>query len=385
MRIAAVETVTVSVPYRHREVSALVARDGVTDVLVKVTTDDGLEAWGEACSGADAPSVEHAVKAMIPFVIGRSPWDRDVMRSELYWWGLWQFRPMTGNFAWAGLDMALADLCAQSCRQPLHRLLGGLQRQEVSYFHYLSRGDEDDLRAQVAEGLASGFGVFYLKVGVDFAEDEAMIATVRDALGPGPLLRIDANGAWTPGEARRMLGRLAPYDIDFCEQPVRESPLEQMCDVRAHSPIAIAANEGLWTEEDAYARIKARAQDVLCFSPYWVGSLGAFSRLSHVAALEGMPVCKHTHGELGIAALASHHVLLTLPSVVEGHQQTASIMAHDILAERLPIADGPAWGVPTGIGLGVRVDVDAVAEAARRYEVEGQYLPWQPEMLGRGR
>jgi L-alanine-DL-glutamate epimerase-like enolase superfamily enzyme len=385
MRVAAVETVIVSVPYRHREVSALVARDGVTDVLVKVTTDEGHVGWGEACSGADAPSVERAVQAMVPFVVGRDPWDREVMRAELYWWGLWQFRPMTGNFAWAGLDMALADLCGKACDQPLHRLYGGLQRQEATYFHYLSRGEEDDLRAQVVDGLARGFEVFYLKVGVDIQEDEAMVATVRDAVGPAGKVRIDANAAWTPGEARRNLERLSAYDIDFCEQPVRESPIEQMRELRAQTTVALAANEGLWTEDDAYARIKARAQDILCFSPYWVGSLGAFSRLSHVAALEGMPVCKHTHGELGIAAAATHHVLLTLPAVVEGHQHTASMMEHDVLVEPLPIVEGPSWGVPQGPGLGVHVDEVAVAEAARRYEVEGQYLPWQPEMLGRGR
>ena len=85
----------------------------------------------------------------------------------------------------------------------------------------------------------------------------------------------------------------------------------------------VCANEGLWSEADAYARIVARQADVYCFSPYWVGSLGAFHRLAHVAHLEGLQVCKHTHGELGIAATACHHLVLTLPNGVEGHQQTA--------------------------------------------------------------
>ena len=58
MKVASVETIPVSVPYTHREVSSQVARDGVSDVLVKVTTDDGLIGWGEACCGADTASVE---------------------------------------------------------------------------------------------------------------------------------------------------------------------------------------------------------------------------------------------------------------------------------------------------------------------------------------
>ena len=124
-----------------------------------------------------------------------------------------------------------------------------------------------------------------------------------------------------------MLERLAPLGIDFVEQPVRETPIAQMRELRQVSPIPICANEGLWSEADAYARIVARQADVFCFSPFWVGSVSAFHRLAHVAHLEGLQVCKHTHGELGIAAAAAQHVLLTLPNIVQGNQQTSNLLA----------------------------------------------------------
>jgi L-Ala-D/L-Glu epimerase len=383
MRVASVGTTIVSVPYVHREVSSQVARDGVTDVLVRVETDDGAVGWGEACSGADAASVEAAIRSMVPFVLGRDPWNREAMRADLFTYGLWQFRTGTGNFAWAGVDMALADLCGRAAGLPLYRLFGGLVRSEVSYFWYLARGDADDLAAQCADGLRRGFGTFYLKVGIDAAADVAMVAAVRDALGRGPRLRLDANGAWSFPDAVRLLGQMADYDIDFVEQPVRDHPAGQLAELRARVPMAVCANEGLWSEADAYARIRARQADVYCFSPYWVGSLAGFHRLAHVAHLEGLQVCKHTHGELGLAAAAGQHLLLTLPNIVEGHQQTAHVMAGDILSEPVPIATGPTWGVPPGAGLGVEVDPDAVREAARRYELEGQFLPWHPDQLGR--
>jgi glucarate dehydratase len=383
MRVATLETTIASVPYLHREVSSQVARDGVTDVVVRVETDDGLVGFGESCSGADAASVEAAVHAMRPFVVGRDPWNREAMQADLYTHGLWQFRVGTGNFAWAGIDMALADICARSAGVPLHRLFGGLLRREVSYFYYLARGDADDLAAQCADGLARGFDTFYLKVGVEEAADLAMVAAVRAALGDGPRLRLDANGSWAVPDAIRLLRRLAEHGIDFVEQPVRDHPVGQLAEVRARVPVAVCANEGLWSEADAYARIAARQADVYCFSPYWVGSLAGFHRLAHVAHLEGLQVCKHTHGELGLAAAAAQHLLLTLPNVVEGHQQTAHVMAGDILTEPLPIATAPHWGVPAGPGLGVEVDADALRDAARRYELEGQYLPYQREQLGR--
>jgi L-alanine-DL-glutamate epimerase-like enolase superfamily enzyme len=383
VNVALVEPIVVNVPYSHREVSSIVARDGVTDILVRVTTDEGLVGWGEATSGADAASVEAAIRAMAPFVVGRDPWNRDAMRADAFGFGLWKFLAGTGNFAWAGIDMALADICGKAVGQPLWRLLGGALRNDVTYFSYLARADDDGLRAQVKDGLAAGYDVFYLKVGIDDQEDEHMVATIRDALGAGPRIRIDVNSSWSVPQAVRMLERLAEYDIDFVEQPVRETPRGQLGELRRRSPVAVCANEGLWSEDDAYARIRAREADVFCFSPSWVGSLTAFSRLAHVAELEGLQICKHTHGELGITAAACQHVLLTLPNTVDGHQQTAQMMVHDVLTEEIPIARGPRWGRIDGPGLGVEVDSDAVAEAAGRYRSEGQYLPWQGFRVGR--
>ena len=383
MKIETVQTIPVSVPYRHREVSSQVARDGVSDVLVKVTTDDGLVGWGEACCGADTASVEAAIRGMTPLVVGRDPWSRDAIRRDLFTHGLWQFRAGTGNFAWAGIDMALWDICGRACGQPIWRLLGGLQQPEVTYFYYLARGTRENLAAQVEDGLHAGFEVFYLKVGLDDDEDLEQVAAVREALGSRPRLRLDANGSWTVPQARRNLRALEEYGIDFVEQPVRDHPVGHLGELRARVETPVCANEGLWSEADAYARIRAREADVYCFSPYWVGSIGAFHRLAWVAAFEGLLVCKHTHGELGLAAAASQHVLLTLPNGVEGHQQTAYLMEHDVLAEPIPLATGPRWGVIDGAGLGVVVDEDAVGEAAARYRAEGQYLPWQDSQIAK--
>jgi glucarate dehydratase len=383
MKVARVEAIPVSVPYAHRELSSVVVRDGVTDILVRVETEDGLVGWGESCSGADAASVAAAIAAMAPLVVGRDPWNGEAIRSDLFNHGLWQFRSGTGNFAFAGIDMALLDICGKSAQLPLYRLFGGLLRQSVDYFFYLARGTKEEIAAQCEQGRAAGFGVFYLKVGLGDAADLELVATARDALGAEPRLRLDANGAWTLDHAVRILKRLADYDIDFVEQPVRDHPVRQLAELRLRVPVPVCANEGLWSEAEAYDRITSRQADVFCLSPYWVGSLAAFHRLAHVAHLEGLGVCKHTHGELGIAATACQHVLLTLPNIVEGNQQTAHVMAGDVVAERLPIATGPRWGVPVGDGLGVEVDPAAVEEAHGRYLRDGQFLPWRREQIAR--
>ena len=384
-KIARLEFIPASIPYTHCEVSSQVHRDGVTDVIVKATTDDGCVGWGESCSGADVESVVGALKAMAPFVLGRSPWESEAIRAELWHRGVWQFRKPTASFAYAGIDMALWDICGKTVGLPLYSLFGGKVRESVNYFFYLSRAPQADLVAQCREGLSKGYHVFYLKVGIDIQAEMEMVAAVRETIGPKAKIRLDANAAWKVNEALRNLARLDAYDIDFIEQPVSQDPLTNMQEVRTRCSMAVCANEGLWTAEEAYRQITNRTADVYCFSPYWVGSLGQFRFLCQVVQAERLQVCKHTHGEFEIAAAAAHHIILTLPNVVDGNQQTTHIMPDGILKQPIPIASGPDWGVPQGAGLGVEVDEDKVKHYHERYKAQGQFLPYDPALLPRSR
>lgn len=254
----------------------------------------------------------------------------------------------------------------------------------VDYFCYLpGSGDENELEAACRDGVQRGYGVFYLKVGMDIDIDEARVALVRETIGPDRRIRVDANQAWTVAEATRNVARLDRHGLDFVEQPVAADPVDSMIELRRRSSVPLAANEGLWRVADAWEVISRRAADVLVFSPYWVGSIEHMARLGSAAALQGQAVCKHTHGELGIAAAAGQQVMLTLPRIVDGNQQTASVLIDDVLDERLPIADGPAWDVDLDArpGLGVEIDADKLERWAEHYREVGQYRPWQPELL----
>lgn len=376
MKVQSLETFIVNVPYKRTEVSSIVQRSGVTSVVVKLTTDTGLVGWGEACSGADVLSISAAVKAMFPFVQGRSPWDSaDIMR-DLFRRGLWTLRAMTGNYAWASFDMALWDLCGKSSGLPVYKLLGGAVHSDVDYFFYLGHGTLQDVEAQCAEGMKAGYETYYLKTGVDLEHEIEMVRTIRNAIGPKNRIRLDSNGAWSLQDAPRFLERFAPFGIDFIEQPVREHPASLMANLRTKTSIPLAANEGLWTEEDANRLILNRVADVYTFSPYWVGSLEKFRQVSYVAQVMGSKVCRHTHGELGIAATAFHHASLTIPNLVLGNQQTAAHMEGDILLQNIPTTASPKWGLPAGSGLGFDIDDEALNEAKKRFESEGQYLPY---------
>lgn len=378
MKIKDLQTFLVSIPYSHAEVSSRVNRGGVTAVVVRLETDQGLVGWGESCVGADALSVDAAVRSAIPFVVGQDPWQRTAIARSFFQTGLWDHRAMTGNFAFAGIDMALWDLCGKESNLPIYRLLGGKLRDEVDYFCYLSQGTAEDLHIQCQTGLRRGHHVFYLKVGIDAHAEEKMLEAIRATIGPSGKIRIDANQAWNVPEATHWLNRWhRAFEIDFAEAPVPIDPVECMLDLKRSTCVALCANEGLWRAADVHRIIKSRAADVLCFSSFWVGTLGIFHSQSWHAHGEGIRVCKHTHGELGLAAAAGQHVLLTIPNAVAGHQQTAAMTADDILADPIPIATTARWGAIEQPGLGVHVDQEKLRQYAEHFQSIGQYLPYK--------
>jgi L-Ala-D/L-Glu epimerase len=377
MKIAKLETFVIRIPYKRVETSSLINRGGVTDVMVKLTTDDGLIGWGECTRAADVAGIENAVKAMAPLVIGRDSWDKEAIHRDLALYALWAFQPMTGNFAFAGIDMALWDLCGKECGQPLYRLLGGALREEVDYFYYMEWSSPSEIARQAADGVKRGYGTYYIKVGVDEKKEEGMLEALRHAIGPNGLIRIDVNQAWSLPQAVRLLKRWhARFDLDFVEAPVPIDPVENMLDLKRQVDVPLCVNEGLWREADAYRLIKSRCGDYLCFSPYWVGSIGRFQRLIHISHLEGWQVCKHTHGEFGLTAAACQHLMIAAPNACPGQQQTAQTMEDDILSERLPIASGPHWRRIEKPGLGVEVDEAKLQKYQAAYRKHGEFATY---------
>src|SRR5258707_11863590 len=193
MKIAKLEAIPVRIPYKRVETSSLIARGGVADVLVKVTTEDGVVGWGECTRAADVPGIRSAVNAMAPVVIGRSAWDKEAIHRALAVHAVWAFQPMTANFAYAGIDMALWDVCGKACGEPLYRLLGGALREEVDYFYYMEWGSPAEIARQAADGVTRGYSVYYIKAGAGEARVEAMLEALRHWIGAAGKILIHGN------------------------------------------------------------------------------------------------------------------------------------------------------------------------------------------------
>lgn len=380
MIVTGLESFIVSVPFTDPRAGS--GRGGTTQVIVKLTCDNGLVGWGESAGQlSNATAIEGMVRHAAPLVVGRDPWDKEAIAAGFFRRGTAHRWTQHANFAYIGIDHALWDLCGKDCGKPVYQLLGGALRDEVDHCYLLNPGTPESIESQAKEAVKRGYGVFYLPCGRDTNNERRMLEALRSTLGPEGRIRIDVNERWKTHQAIRLLVEWdREYTIEFCEAPVPHDRPQATKEVRERVPCAIGVNECLDSEAQVLELVRSRCADVYCFAPYWVGTMRRFVTLSHLIALEGMHVAKHTSGELGLSAAAGQHAALCAPGLIDGNQQQAVDLADDILTEPIPIASGPKWGLIEKPGLGVEVDEDKVARYHEAFLRDGQYL--MPEFRG---
>ena len=193
----------------------------------------------------------------------------------------------------AAVDVAFWNLAAAQTGRPVWSLLGAEREPAVELNATLGGADPV---AEAAAAVAAGFDCVKVKVGIE--DDAGRVAAVRDALGRGPRLRIDANGAWTVEEAPERLRELAPFDIELCEEPVHG--VEALRAVRAASPIPIALDE---TATAPNALVPGVADFACLKLAAWGGISGLVAAARH-ARTAGLRVyiASTLDGPVGIAA-----------------------------------------------------------------------------------
>jgi len=242
--------------------------------------------------------------------------------------------------ALAAVDLALWDRAGRRAGRPVAQLLADRPLEAVAVNATIGAQDRATAAARAAAATAKGFGCVKLKVGV--GDDAGRVAAVRAALGPGAALRLDANGAWTPDEAVRMIEALSSAGLELVEEPVHG--LAALREVRERVAVRIAMDETA-TEPGALA---SGAADAVCLK---LGRCGGISGLLACATLVrasgAEPYIASTFdGPLGIAAaLHAAAALRIQPACGLATLDLFEDLEHDLAVRAGVIA------VPTGPGL----------------------------------
>ncbi len=235
------------------------------------------------------------------------------------------------------------------------RALGDPGADAIAVNRTLAAGPPAEVATRAREAVREGYSCLKLKVGLP--DDSERVAAVREAMGPWPALRVDANGAWSVGEAQHAIAALAPHDLQLVEQPCRT--LEELALLRAEVGVPLAADESITGPDDVRAAAELHACDAVNVKLASAGGFEAAREAVRAARYSGVePYLSSTlDGPWGIAAalqLAASERL----SLACG---LATLELFDArLARALPRPRMGLMAVPPGPGLGVEVEPGAL-------------------------
>jgi L-alanine-DL-glutamate epimerase-like enolase superfamily enzyme len=176
-------------------------------------------------------------------------------------------RKLRGNFdgqssAIAGLEIAVFDALTKELDCSIADFVGG-EGDEVVSDYTIMIGDEDETREKAEKAVEAGFEELKVKIGEDVEEDVEKLKIVNDA-APEADLKVDANQGYTVKESIRFVEKLEEegIELELFEQPVREDDFRGLKRVTESVNVPVAADESLFTKEDAARLASMGAADI---------------------------------------------------------------------------------------------------------------------------
>ncbi|MFI6485598.1 enolase C-terminal domain-like protein [Nonomuraea sp. NPDC050663] len=379
MKIVDIRATTVAVPLEAPLRHSNGAHWGrFVRTLVEVEADNGLVGLGEMGGGGE--SAEAAFRALMPYLKDHDPFQLEALRFKIANPTASLYNNRTQLLA--AIEFACIDLIGQHLGVAACDLLGGRVRDEVpfaSYLFFRYAGDGfDEVRTPdqlVAQARAlkreHGFTVHKLKGGV-FPPDYELecYRALAEAL-PGDRLRYDPNAVLSMAEGLRFGRAIEHLDNDYLEDPV--FGLEGLRYLREQLRVPLATNTVVVNFEQLASNVLRRSADVVLLDTTFWGGIRPCVKAAGVCETFQLGVAVHSSGELGVQLATMLHLGAVLPNLGYAADAHYHQLLDDVIeGGKLEYRDGRI-PVPSGPGLGVRLDAAKVAEYSELYREKGGY------------
>jgi galactonate dehydratase len=342
-------------------------------LFIRLRTDTGLTGVGEASLEWQEKTVETLVHEWVEGrVLGRDPFDVEAvvggMIRDQYQGG------STVMTAISGVELAMWDIIGKACDQPVYRLLGGrCHRRLPAYANgwYGGARAPREYAERACEAVARGyqalkfdpFGTAWKELSQEESEAAvALVAAVREAVGPRIGLMIEYHGRLSAGAAVTMMAALERFEPAWSEEPVAPECLELLADVRRQTRGPIAAGERLYTLADFHRLISLRAADVVQMDLAHCGGLLVGKKIAAMAAVQDLRIAPHC--SIGPVALAAAlHFDASTPNfmIQEAFGEFDVPWRDSLVCGWNPIRAGE-FALPDAPGLGVELDEAVISQ-----------------------
>ena len=372
------------IPYEKQHVSDFGRLASFDCTLVTITTDEGLQGFGEAKAAVGSAGVCAAIVTCVrqelkPILVGQDA--RQISRlwecmyngtRDHYALARGRAFPILGRrgltiSAMSGVDMALWDLLGKSLNTPVVQLLGGATRERMPAYASGGWADVEKIGDQVKGYVARGFNAVKMRVGVmdgDVMTSVARVRAARAALGPKIDIMADAHGTYSVPEAKRFCRALEEVNLRWFEEPINADNRHGTAEVRANTTIPISAGESEFTRFDFRDLIEARAVDILQPDLAICGGLTEGRRIAALADTHQLELAPHCWGS-AFSFMAGVSLAFASPAatVIE-YSVGANPMLFELVQEKIEAVDGMI-AAPVGPGLGVTPRQEFINEFRR--------------------
>jgi L-Ala-D/L-Glu epimerase len=361
MKIVSGQVFSIRIPLKVPFTIALGSLTHSNHVLVRLQGEDGLDGWGESTTflevyGYDQPMLVHVIDAyLIPAVLGADADDPEDLHRRM------DSASPFNLMAKCAVDLAACDLAAKGMGKPMCESVGGRRVERVDVVGAVGIVSPEEASRRAENLISQGFKTVKVKIGINPEQDIARVLAVRNAIGDGVSLRVDANQGYSRSQAVEVLRFLEPLDIEWMEQPLASRDIEGAAALCSAFDTPIAADESVYDIYDAQSVIALGAADVIniklpkCGGIYRAKSIAALCEQNGIGCFLGG--CLETTP--GMAAQA--HFYASTSNVTSAAEMDGPwCYTDDIVTVPLEL-EGGAVTVPEGPGLGVDIDRSKVA------------------------
>jgi len=358
--------------------------------IIEVETDNGLIGLGEMGGGGESAGA--AFNGLKPYILGYDPARLEEMRFRIANPTASLYNDRTQMLA--ALEFACLDILGQAWGVPVCDIIGGRLRDHVPFASYLffrypsptdGSGEVRTCDQLVAEALAlkasHGFTTHKLKGGVFPPEFELeCYRAIADALR-GDRFRFDPNGVWSTEQAIWFGQHIEDLKNDYLEDPV--FGMNGMRRAREKLRMPLATNTVVVNFEQLAANVLHPAVDVVLLDTTFWGGIRPCVKAASICETFQLGVAVHSSGELGIQLATMLHLGAVIPNLTFAADAHYHHLVDDVIeGGKLQYCHG-AIPVPTGPGLGVKLDRNRVGEYHEMFRRLGTY-PYDQDPLRPG-
>ena len=317
MRIVRVDVYGYDLSYVHGRYVMSGGRviETLPSTVVRVTTEDGVEGFGEVCPLGPAYLPAHGAGAraalgeLAPAVVGLSAGNLGAVNAAMN-------RALMGHgYAKSAIDTACWDALGRAVGLPVCDLLGGRLSDTFPLYFAVPLASVDEMTAYVQARRSEGIHRFQLKVGADPYEDAARTRSVVEATGPEDIIVADANGGWRLQDAVVAARALDGLERVFFEQPC--PTLEECLIVRQRTTLPMVLDECIRDVHSLLRAYEASALEAFNLKISKVGGLTQAKLMRDLAVALGLRVTiEDAWGGDLVTAAVSHLAASTPPETL---------------------------------------------------------------------